>query len=154
MRLARPVALSPDQKVTLEECVLEPNGCRRTALRAQIILLAAKGLHNQQIANQLHISPEKAARWRARFIQGGVEAIRKDLPRSGRRPNVTDTLVQDILNKTTRERPEGGGTWSGRKMARATGFSERTIRRIWRRYHLRPHCPESIGSRDREPGAA
>jgi len=46
--------------------------------RARIVFLARAGLQDQQIAAKLKITPEKAARWRNRFLDGGFAALDKD----------------------------------------------------------------------------
>jgi len=53
----------------------------RLALRAQIILLAAEGKTNQQIAQQLHTSPKTVSLWRRRFLEGGLGAVEREAPR-------------------------------------------------------------------------
>jgi DNA-directed RNA polymerase specialized sigma24 family protein len=51
------------------------------------------GLQDQQIANELSITPEKAARWRNRFLDGGLAALRKDAPRPGGPRMITDKQI-------------------------------------------------------------
>ena len=60
----------------------------RLMQRAQIVLLAAEGKMNRDIATELDIMPNTVGRWRERFAQGGVTAIIRDAPRSGRKPAV------------------------------------------------------------------
>ncbi|MFQ5930735.1 MAG: helix-turn-helix domain-containing protein [Acidobacteriota bacterium] len=51
--------------------------------RAQMILLAAQGLTNDEIAQHLHITRDMVSKWRKRFFEerlGGLE----DRPRPGR----------------------------------------------------------------------
>ncbi len=56
----------------------------RLVERARIVFQAALGLQDQQIASELGITPEKAARWRNRYLDCGVGALEKDASRSGR----------------------------------------------------------------------
>jgi hypothetical protein len=37
-------------------------------------------MENRQIAAKLKIMPEKAARWRNRYLDGGLAALDKDAP--------------------------------------------------------------------------
>ena len=53
----------------------------RLAQRARIVLLAAQGLQNKDIAEQLGIGRVQAARWRERYLQADVEGMERDLPR-------------------------------------------------------------------------
>jgi transposase len=96
-------------------------------------------MQDQQIAAQLKITPEKAARWRNRFLDGGLEALEKDAPRPGRTPAITPAMVQEVIRKTTCEKPDNATHWSTRSMAAAAGLSEKSIRRIWHRHGLKPH---------------
>ena len=51
--------------------------------RAQMILLAAQGLSNHQIAQHLHVGRDVVSKWRKRFFQKRLAAL-EDLNRSGR----------------------------------------------------------------------
>ena len=59
----------------------------RLVERARIVLRAAAGLQDQQIASELGITPEKVARWRNRYLDGGISALEKDASRPGRPRN-------------------------------------------------------------------
>lgn len=130
MRIARQVILSEDQRDSLERRARARSASARSVERARIVLLASSGLQDQQIAAQISVSPEKAARWRNRFLDVGLEALEKDAPRPGRTPAITPTVVQEVIRKTTRERPDNATHWSTRSMAAVTGLSEKSIRRI------------------------
>jgi hypothetical protein len=51
--------------------------------RAKLILHAADGLANVEIARRLEMTPEAVGRWRRRFCEQRLEGL-KDKPRSGR----------------------------------------------------------------------
>jgi transposase len=104
-----------------------------------MILLAAEGRQNKQIARTLRRSRQAVARWRQRFIERGLAGIGKDAPRPGRKPKLAAVQVQEIVRRTTREAPPHATHWSTRSMARAAGVSEATVRRIWRAHGLKPH---------------
>jgi transposase len=112
--------------------------------RARIVLLAAAGLQDRQIAAQLKITPEKAARWRNRFLDGGAAALDKDAPRPGRTPTITAAKVQEVVRKTTRQKPCNATHWSTRTMAAASGLSEKSVRRIWHAHGLKPHLARTF----------
>ena len=63
MRVARPVVLSTEQRGMLEPRARARSAAARSVERARIVLLAAAGMENKQIAAKLRIMPEKAARW-------------------------------------------------------------------------------------------
>ena len=66
MRIAPHVALDSDQQSRLEAIVRSRKLPARLLERSRIVLLAAAGQQNKQIAAELKITPEKAARWRKR----------------------------------------------------------------------------------------
>jgi transposase len=114
---------------------------RRLAERARIVLLAAQGKQNDEIANLLHIGRHTVARWRGRFLVVGVAGLEKDAPRAGRKPTVD---AQEIVRKTTQEKPANATHWSTRSMARAVGVSEASVRRVWQAHGLKPHRVETF----------
>jgi len=54
-------------------------------VRAQMVLLAAQGLRNDQIAQRLNCRREVVSLWRKRFFEQGMAGL-EDLPRRGRPP--------------------------------------------------------------------
>lgn len=139
MRVARPVVLSAEQRESLEARARARKAPARSVERARIVLLAGMGLQDRQIAAQLKITPEKAARWRNRFLDGGFAALDKDAPRPGRTPTITPAKVRQVIRKTTQEKPSNATHWSTRTMAEAVGLSEKSVRRIWHKHGLKPH---------------
>jgi transposase len=112
--------------------------------RARVVLRAADGWPDKQIAAEFGITPEKAARWRNRFLDGGFAALQKDGPRPGRPHTVPAEKVQQIVHKTTQEKPDAATHWSTRTMAAAVGVSAATVRRIWRSNGLKPHLSKTF----------
>lgn len=144
MRVARRVVLSSDQQQSLEQRARARSLPARVVERARIVLWAASGKQDKEISAELGISPEKAARWRNRFLQGGLAALEKDAPRPGRTPTITAAKVQQVVIKTTQEKPAQATHWSTRTMAKATGLSEASVRRIWHAHGLKPHLLETF----------
>jgi transposase len=112
--------------------------------RARIVLCAAGGKQDKDIARELGITPEKAARWRNRFLDGGMAALEKDAPRPGRPVTITSDMTQEVVRKTTQEKPPNATHWSTRTMAEAVGISEASVRRIWHAHGLKPHLVETL----------
>jgi len=144
MRVAAPVLLSPDDRQALEACVRSRRASARSVERARILLLAADGWLNQDIAVHLQMTPDKVARWRRRFVADGLSAITHDAPRSGRPKTITAAQERAVVRKTTQETPPQATHWSTRTMAAATGLSERSVRRIWQRHGLKPHLTRTF----------
>ena len=65
----RPIVLSKIQRDVLEGLVRRTHCLQAIALRARVILAAAEGLDNSQIARQLRCHRELSRRWRGRFAQ-------------------------------------------------------------------------------------
>jgi transposase len=131
MRVARPVVLDKRGEGALEQIARGRSLPARLVERARIVLRAAAGLQDQQIASELGITPEKAARWRNRYLEGGISALEKDASRPGRPRTVNETRTAEVIRRTTQEKPFNATHWSTRTMAAATGLSESTVRRIW-----------------------
>lgn len=139
MRVAPEILLSPEERQLLEKFARGRSTPARLVQRAQIILLASEGKENREIAAELGIVRHTVGRWRSRYAQLGLAGIERDSPRSGRLPTISTKVIQEVIRKTTQETPSDATHWSTRSMARATGLSAATIRRIWRRHGLKPH---------------
>lgn len=151
MRTAPRIVLNPETRTALERMARRRSGPARGVERAQIVLLAAEGLENKQIAVRMAITPEKAARWRNRFLAGGIAALLKDAPRPGRTRSITDRRVKRVVEMTLHQKPTNATHWSTRTMAVAAGISEASVRRIWRAHGLKPHLVRTYKlSRDPE----
>ena len=144
MRTAAPVRLNPEQKTALERIARQRSLPARLVERARIVLRAAEGLENKQIAAQMGIMAEKVARWRNRFLEGGIAALEKDAPRPGRARTITDGGVKQVVEMTLHRKPANATHWSTRTMAAATGISEASVRRIWRAHGLKPHLTRTF----------
>ena len=73
-----------------ERAILEKRAAAHTApywevVRARIVLLAAEGTSNKEIAARLDTTPQTACKWRKRFYEEGLGGL-EDRPRSGRPP--------------------------------------------------------------------
>ena len=111
----------------------------RVVERSRIVLLAAEGKQDKEIAGSLSMTPKKVSRWRKRFLRLGLAGLEKDAPRPGRTPKVSPRLIQRVVDMTTRQKPAKATHWSTRTMADAVGISEASIRRIWHAHGLKPH---------------
>jgi transposase len=142
--MARSVVLDSSQREVLQQRSRGRSRPARSVERARIVLRAAAGLQDKEIAAELGITPEKVARWRNRFLEGGLMALENDAPRPGRTPTITPAKVQEIVHKTTQVKPENATHWSTRTMAKAIGVSEASVRRVWRAHGLKPHLLETF----------
>jgi len=101
----------------------------RLVLRANIVLDAAQGLRNEDIAEKRQIDRTVVGRWRRRFAQAGLAGIEKDLPRSGRRPVAREAVTAKIIEWTTQKQPANAAHWSCRTLGKELGVSRCMINR-------------------------
>ena len=134
MRVAPEVKLLNEQRQELEKLARGRTVTVRSVQRAKMILMAASGLTDSAIAGELGVSRQNVARWRGRFVARGLAGIEKDAPRPGRKPQITAKRVKQIVRLTTHEKPADATHWSTRSMARATGISPASVRRLWRKH--------------------
>lgn len=144
MRRATPILLTNVLRKQLESLKCGRRVAVRLAERAAIVLHAADGLENQQIAQIMSISRQKVGRWRDRFAAHGLAGIEKDAPRPGRKRRIDDKQRAKVVRKTLHETPPGQTHWSRSTMAAATGLSDTTIGRIWREHGLKPHLVQTF----------
>src|SRR5436853_7711126 len=121
MRVAARITLSEEQRATLESWSRGRKTPARLVLRAKIVLRAAEGLENREIALKLGTDRESVGRWRSRFAKFGLTGIEKDAPRSGRKPSIPRSTVEESVRLTTSSKPNNATPWSTRSMARASG---------------------------------
>ena len=144
MRVAAPVVLTDEQRSQLLAYSRGRRTAARLVVRSRIVLLAAEGKQDLEIARLLSLVPRSAARWRARFLRYGIAGLRQDAPRAGRPRAISAEAVAEVIRKTTQEKPPQATHWSTRSMAAASGISEASVRRIWRAHGLKPHRVQSF----------
>jgi len=128
--------LSDEEREVLDELIRSKLTSVRLALRARIVLLAALGLQNKDIALALAVGRIQVSRWRERYIESGLEGIERDLPR-GAPPVRVD--VARLVELTTQSKPKAATHWSTRTMAEQLGVSAASVSRHWRANGLKPH---------------
>jgi transposase len=146
MRLAVTVQLNEAQRAQLLQWARGRRTPIQLAERARLILLAADGWSDKDIAANEHCDRRTVARWRKRFVVHGLAGIERDAPRTESRRRIPQDKVAHILSLTTSEIAPGGKRWSTRSLAQAAGVSEASVRRIWQSRgiapHLAPHLPD------------
>jgi transposase len=144
MRIAPVITLSPEQRTVLESQVRSRSLPLRVVERSRIVLFAAEGRQDKDIAVLLSMTPKKVSRWRKRFLALSVAGLLQDAPRPGRNPTISARLTQRVVTMTTRQQPTNATHWSTRIMAAAVGISEASVRRIWHAHGLKPHRVETF----------
>jgi transposase len=143
LRVAVEISLTAKEKQVLERNVASRSTPVRLAQRSHIVLLAAQGRTNKEIAEELGTDPNKVGRWRKRYVDGGYEALSRELPRGGNhggKDSVAQAkLHQKIIETTTQCLPLDSTHWSTRSLAQALGTTHTLVHRVWRDHGLKPH---------------
>jgi transposase len=142
-RAAAAIELSDEERRVLDGVLRTPSVSQQQALRARIVLRAAQGATNTQIASEVGVSLPTVGLWRRNFSERRLEGL-VDARRSGRPREIDDREVQRVLAMTLESPPDGSTHWSVRRLAAATGISATTVHRIWREHQLKPHQVRSF----------
>jgi len=123
-----PLDLAAAERHELERLVRRHSTPQQLALRAQIVLAAADGANNCQIARQLEVSLDMVRRWRDRCLACQAASLEDlpvtdrltDAPRPGTPVRITDEQVTRIVALACEppadsERPIS--QWTGREIA-------------------------------------
>ena len=105
MRVAPKIILNGEDRQTLDRWARGRSTPARLVLRAQIVLLAAEGKENKDIAQTLRTDRLLVGKWRRRFAEKGLAGIEKDAPRGGRKPRAREAMAAKIIQWTTQKKP-------------------------------------------------
>ena len=138
------IVLSAQERETLQRWARRPSTGQGLALRCRIVLAAADGVLNRDIAVELGCNPVTVGKWRTRFAEKRLDGL-LDEPRPGQPRKITDEIVEQVIVTTLEESPPDGSTqWSTRSMAARVGLNQTAISRIWRTFGLKPHRVEDF----------
>ena len=144
MRVAKAVTLTGEERTTLLKWSRGRSTPARLVQRANIVLAAADGKRNDEIADDLGCTRHTVGTWRNRFASKRLEGIQKDAPRGGRKPTRRAAVAVEIVRKTTQERPADATHWSTRSLAKAMNISDSMVRRVWQDSGLKPHLVKTF----------
>jgi transposase len=142
-RVPAVIELTDEEERDLRLVLRTPSAPQEQAMRARIVLRAAEGASNTEIAREIGVSLPTVGLWRRNFSARRMDGL-ETAPRSGRPREITDDEVQRVLAKTLEPPPDGTTHWSVRRLAAATGISSSTVHRIWRDHKLKPHQVRSF----------
>jgi transposase len=139
----KPLTLTDDERAKLEAWARRPKTAQRLALRSRIVLAAAAGRSNTEIAADLRVTLPTVGKWRQRFLGDRLEGL-ADEPRPGAPRRLTDAQVEEVITRTLESKPQNATHWSTRGMAEAAGLSQSAVVRIWHAFGLQPHKSEAF----------
>ena len=150
MRRAVPITLTDEERRTLTRWSRSRTIPARQAARAKIVLLAAEGRTNQQIAAALSIERTIVGRWRKRFAAERLDGIAKERGGRGRTPSKRQRWARPIVETTLHTKPKNATHWSTRTLAAQLGIDKSMVERVWKTHKLQPHRVRTIKlSRDK-----
>lgn len=141
MRIA-PLGLRDGDREKLVSLTRSSTVTAGAAQRARIVLLAADGVSNTEIASRTGVSRPTVIAWRARYETSGIGGL-VDRARSGRPRSLDhDKIVSATL---TPPPPKLGVThWSSRLLANHLGISFSAVAKAWREYRIQPWRAETF----------
>ena len=143
-RIATPIRLEPPERHELERWVSAHGTPQQVTQRCRIVLAAAAGRQDKQIAEDLQINFKSAALWRARFLKEGTDCLWEVAAGRGRKATYPVDKVAAIIEATLQTKPAGATHWSCRSMAKEHGVSKATVNRIWQSHQIKPHRTKGL----------
>ena len=137
------IDLDCEERETLERWARRPKSSQALALRCRIVLGAAEGRYNKEIAAELRCHPATVTKWRSRFAQRRLDGLCDD-PRPGPPRTIDDAKVEEVIVRTLESAPRDATHWSTRSMAKAVGISRSSVHAIWQAFGLKPHLVEEF----------
>ena len=136
--VAVPIELAESEREQLESWSRRHTSAQALALRARIVLAAAEGLNNTEVAARLSVKRDTVRKWRGRFVADRLDGL-TDEPRPGQPRTITDAQVEEVIVKTLETTPRDATHWSTRSMAAEVGLNQSAVHRIWKAFGLQPH---------------
>ena len=143
-RTSQPVNLTGEDQAQLVQWESAHGTPQQVALRCRLVLAAAAGQQDLQIASAYRISRHTAALWRGRVRTAGIEAVWDIQAGRGRKPKYDGAKRDALIAATLQTKPKGMTHWSCRLMAKAQSVSKNTVNRVWQLHHLKPHLNRSF----------
>jgi transposase len=144
MRIATRIEVKPEDREAIARALRSKSTPIGIANRLRVVQLAERGEQNQEIAEKLGMGINGVALWRRRYKEGGLAAVCRDRPRSGRPRTIPEEKRLEVVKKTRTDKPVGRTHWSRTSMSEHSGLSESTIGRIWKAHGLKPHLAETF----------
>ena len=144
VRVAPRITLKDEDRQTLERWARGRSTPARLVLRAKVVLAAARGQENNDIAEELGTNRQLVGKWRSRFATNGLAGIEKDAPRGGRPDTARAEMEAKIIHWTTQKKPRNATHWSCRTLAEELDTSRAMVNRVWRANGLKPHLSRTF----------
>jgi hypothetical protein len=144
---ARPLAVSPAERAILEAMIGSDEIARRVRKRARVVLMAAQGVANHQIAQDVRMARARVLYWRRRFAEQGIRGLWdvESVPPQERVPEeIEQAVVFDCLYRPrlsgqvfVQQIRDPSLTWNVKNLARRHGISAASVQRIRDKHGIR-----------------
>jgi len=138
-RVSPKVNLSAEDQRELTQWESAYGTPQQVALRCRLVLAAAAGEPDLEIATRYGVNRHTAALWRGRVRSAGIGAVWEIQAGRGRKPKYDLAKRDGLIAATLQTKPKGVTQWSCRSMAQAQGVSKNTVNRLWQLHNLKPH---------------
>lgn len=133
---ARTIALTREEQAHLESVERRATSATRDVFRARMILRAAAGASNEQIAAAMETRPATVSKWRGRFLFGRLNGLR-DAPRAGKPATYDKQTERRVLQQLDQPPPKGFARWNGGLLAATLkDISDDQIWRVLRKHGI------------------
>lgn len=139
------VSLTDEEREHLHGLTRKGTASARMVRRAQVLLLAAEGRIDDDIASALQIGVSTVERARRRFVEEGLEASLRERPRPGARPKLGPKEQAYVVALACTKPPEGRHRWTMQLLADRVvelqlvpDISDEAIRRLLKRTNSSP----------------
>jgi len=138
------LVLSEDEQSQLTSMVRSRSIPAALVARARIVLAAAAGDPNSEIAKRLQLTRATVGKWRTRFLERRINGLYDEL-RPGKPRTIDDERIAELIKTTLHSKPADGSThWSVRAVAAETSISPTSVHRYFKLLGLQPHRSETF----------
>lgn len=134
------VELSQEQRAELESLIRRGKASVRKVKRALVLLAAADGYKDEDIAVQVRVHRTTVEHLRKRFVDEGLEAALNERPRPGNPRKMDGRQEAYVIALACSEPPAGRVRWTLRLLANrlvelevVDGISHKTVERVLKR---------------------
>jgi transposase len=131
------VDLTADERAGLEALTGKGSGKARRLKHALILLAAADGDIDNEIASKLRVHANTVQRVRQRFVEEGLEPALNEKPRPGKTPLLDGHQEAHLIALACSSPPEGRVQWTMQLLANklvdlgvVESISDETVRRV------------------------
>jgi transposase len=141
---AMALSLTDPDKEQLSTWLQAGSTPQQVVLRCRLVLSAAQGMQDLEIAAEHGVNRHTAALWRKRVSAQGIGSVWETAPGRGRKFRYDASKQAAMIEATLQTKPEGMTHWSCRLMAEEHGVSKNTVQRLWQLHNLKPHLSRTF----------